>query len=110
LKTLAIDELELINLVKRDQIAGGWVVRETESYPTYYIGFKEPYQVLIERFNDFGNLYPIGRGGMHKYNNQDHSFYSGLLAVKNYLKSSGSPFNLWNINIDAEYHERGIRS
>jgi hypothetical protein len=47
---------------------------------------------------------------MYKYNNQDHSTYSGILAARNYLNLSGSPFNLWNINIDAEYHENAERA
>lgn len=109
LKALACEELERLNLVKKERVDQAWVVRETESYPTYYLGFKEPYHILKKRMNQFDNLYPIGRGGLYKYNNQDHSLYSGMLATRNFLKLPGSPFNLWNINIDAEYHESGER-
>ena len=110
LKALACEDLERLNLVKKERVDQAWVVRETESYPTYYLGFKEPYHILKKRMNQFDNLYPIGRGGLYKYNNQDHSLYSGILAARNFLKLPGSPFNLWNINIDAEYHEGGERS
>lgn len=105
LKALAIDELDYLGLVKESAVENAWVVRETESYPVYYIGFQEPYNLLKSRLDHFTNLYPIGRGGMYKYNNQDHSTMSGILAARNYLKLSGTPFNLWDINIDAEYHE-----
>lgn len=102
---LAGEELARLNLLSPDQIEGAWVVRESESYPTYYMGFQEPYEVLKNRVNEFQNLSAIGRGGMYKYNNQDHSTYSGILAARNYLKLPGAPYNLWNINIDAEYQE-----
>ncbi len=106
---LATEELVRLSLLSRSQIEGAWVVRETESYPTYYMGFQEPYDILKRRINEFRNLSAIGRGGMYKYNNQDHSAYSGLLAARNYLRLPGSPYNLWNINIDAEYLESAQR-
>jgi protoporphyrinogen oxidase len=106
---LAQQELVRLRLLSRSQIEGAWVVRETESYPTYYMGFQEPYEILKHRINEFRNLSAIGRGGMYKYNNQDHSAYSGLLAARNYLRLPGSPYNLWNINIDAEYQESAQR-
>lgn len=110
IKQLAIEELKRLNLISKECVDQAWVVRETESYPTYYLGFQEPYQVLIDRIVQFDNLYSIGRGGMYKYNNQDHSLFSGMLAARNYLHLPGSPYNLWDINIDAEYHESSKRS
>ncbi|MCB0395258.1 MAG: NAD(P)/FAD-dependent oxidoreductase [Flavobacteriales bacterium] len=107
---LAGREMEMIGLCKEKDIINGWVVRETESYPTYYLGYEEPYNALRDYLDAIHNLSPIGRGGLYKYNNQDHSTYSGLLAARNYLKLPGSPYNLWNINIDAEYHESAERS
>jgi len=106
---LATEELVRLRLLSRSQIEGAWVVRETESYPTYYMGFQEPYDILKHRINEFRNLSAIGRGGMYKYNNQDHSAYSGFLAARNYLRLPGTPYNLWNINIDAEYQESAQR-
>jgi len=107
--TQAIEELDRVKLVPRERVEQGWTVRETESYPTYYLGFQEPYQTLVKRIDEFENMYSIGRGGMYKYNNQDHSLLSGLLAARNYLQLPGSPYSLWNINIDAEYHESAER-
>ena len=57
----------------------------------------------------YTNITPIGRGGMYKYNNQDHSTLSGILAVHNYLNLPGTPYNLWEINTDAAYHESASR-
>ena len=106
---LAISELEFTKLIPKNSFEKGWVVRETESYPTYYLGYKEPYELLQKNLNTFTNLTPIGRGGLYKYNNQDHSIYSGLLAARNYLKLEGSPYDLWSVNIDAEYQEKEER-
>lgn len=106
---LAKDELKHMKLVDPKTVDNAWVVRETESYPTYYLGYKEHYEKLKSEINKYTNLYPIGRGGMYKYNNQDHSIMSGLLAARNYLKKPGTPYDLWEINIDAEYHEGAKR-
>ncbi len=110
IKELAISELDYLGLVDKHAVEQSWVVRETESYPTYYIGHKEPYNLLISRLNQFVNLAAIGRGGMYKYNNQDHSALSGILAARNYLKPTETPYNLWDINLDAEYHESTVSS
>jgi len=105
----SIKELGKMNLIKNSEVENGWVVRETEAYPIYYLGFQEYYDIIKSRIDQFTNLYSIGRAGMHKYNNQDHSILSGILAARNYLKLPGSPYLLWNINIDAEYQEDAPR-
>jgi len=105
LAQLAISELEKMGLAKKRDVEKYWVVRETEAYPVYYIGLQEHYNVLRLRIDQFANFYSIGRAGMHRYNNQDHSLMSGILAARNYLKLPGSPYVLWDINIDAEYLE-----
>jgi protoporphyrinogen oxidase len=103
---LALQELQQLRLLDTGRVEQTWVVRETESYPTYYLGFQQPYEVLKTRSGELSNVSAIGRGGMYKYNNQDHSTYSGLLAARNYLHLPGTPYNLWAINSEAEYHER----
>jgi protoporphyrinogen oxidase len=105
---LALDELAHMKLVNKERMLKGWVVRETESYPTYYLGFKDHYELLKSEIDKYSNFFAIGRGGMYKYNNQDHSILSGLLAARNYL-SKKIKYNLWDINEDAEYHESGVR-
>ncbi len=107
---LAVDELVFLGLLEKNVVENAWVVRETESYPTYFMGFAEPYNQLKCELDRLENLYPIGRGGMYKYNNQDHSAMTGILAARNYLRLPGAPYNLWDINVDAEYHEGGKRA
>jgi protoporphyrinogen oxidase len=109
LTQLAINELSYLRLVEKEMVQQAWVVRETESYPTYFLGYQEPYGTLKGAMDRYTNITPIGRGGLYKYNNQDHSALSGILAVRNYLNLLGMPYNLWNINIDAEYHESANR-
>lgn len=106
---LAVKELEFTGLIPKESFEKGWVVRETESYPTYYMGYKDHYEMLQMEANAFKNLSPIGRGGLYKYNNQDHSIYSGLLAARNYLKLNKTPYDIWKVNIDAEYYEKTER-
>jgi protoporphyrinogen oxidase len=107
---LAVDELDHLKLIDKRKVLKSWVVRETESYPTYYLGFNEPYELLKKEISRYKNLYPIGRGGMYKYNNQDHSILSGILAAQNYLKLTDYPHDLWSINVDAEYLESAKRN
>lgn len=99
---LAVEELAYMKLIDSSMVDAGFVVRETKSYPTYYMGFSEPYDTVRKYISQFSNLYAIGRGGMYKYNNQDHSMYTGILAVRNY---KGAKYDLWSVNIDAEYLE-----
>ncbi len=101
---LASAELEKIGLVSREDISEGFVARETESYPTYYLGYEKYYEKIKNYVNGFTNLQAIGRGGMYKYNNMDHSIYSGMLGARN-LISGKKQYDLWSINEDAEYLE-----
>jgi protoporphyrinogen oxidase len=109
LAELAKDELDYMNLVPKEKVLDAWVVRETESYPTYYLGFADHYEKLKNEVDKYSNMMPVGRGGMYKYNNQDHSIMSGLLAARNYLNPV-KHYDLWDINVDAEYHESAART
>ncbi len=102
---MATEEMKYLGLVEPSFVERAWVVKETECYPTYYIGFQPFYQTVRLDINRYTNLTQIGRAGMYKYNNQDHSMASGLLAARNYIGAPGSPYDLWEINVDAEYHE-----
>ncbi len=106
---LATEEIERLGLLNPQAIEQCWVVKETECYPTYYLGFQPYYQAVCRDIERYANLTQMGRAGMFKYNNQDHSMASGLLAARNYVGAEGSPYDLWQINVDAEYHEAGRR-
>ncbi|QQS15370.1 MAG: NAD(P)/FAD-dependent oxidoreductase [Candidatus Moraniibacteriota bacterium] len=82
------------------------VIRMKNVYPVYTLGYKEKVEkikgCLLSTFKDY-SLQPIGRGGLHKYNNSDHSMMTAFLAVKNILGEGN--YDQWNVNSDAEYHE-----
>ena len=73
-----------------------------KAYPVYDGTYAEALRVVREFLDDVPNLQLVGRNGMHKYNNQDHSMLTAMLAVKNIL---GSNYDLWQVNAEQEYHE-----
>jgi protoporphyrinogen oxidase len=97
-------ELQQLGLLKGCKVTGGSVVRVEKAYPVYDPGYQVNVEVIRRELERFSNLSVVGRNGMHKYNNQDHSMMTAMLAVKN---MEGSKFNLWQVNGDAEYHEDG---
>jgi protoporphyrinogen oxidase len=99
---LGKQELEKLGLARAAQIKDGAVVRIEKAYPVYDPGYQEAVDTIRAALSQFTNLQPVGRNGMHKYNNQDHSMMTAMLAVRNL---QGEQFNLWNVNTDAEYHE-----
>lgn len=104
---LAATEFEKIGLGLKADILDGYVVRQSKAYPVYDKEYKENVQQVIKELKNYKNLFLVGRNGMHKYNNQDHSMMTAMLAVKNILANK-EIYNLWNVNQDAEYHEEGI--
>ena len=80
-----------------------FVVRCPNTYPVYSRDYKKHVEVLKKFVGVFGNLQCIGRNGMFKYNNMDHSILSGLMAADNIL---GADNDLWAINTEDEYHEQ----
>ena len=103
LLALAASELTELGLVKKDDVVDGAVVRVPKAYPIY----DEHYQrglAAMRRFmeEDAPNLQLVGRNGMHRYNNQDHSMLTGILAARNAM---GARYDLWSVNVDADYLE-----
>ena len=101
---LGTTELDRLGLVQPGWVADGCVVRMEKAYPVYGPGYQDDVRIIREWLATLGNLQVAGRNGMHKYNNQDHSMMTALLAARNIL---GGNFNVWNVNTDAEYHEEG---
>lgn len=102
---LAISEMERVRLIQKKDVLDGFVVREADSYPAYYVGYEKYFKKIKQYADTFSNLHLIGRGGMFKYNNMDHSLYSGMLAAQNYLLGY-KKYSVWDINEDAEYLEK----
>ena len=101
---MAKREIAQIGLAAASDIQDGCVVRQKKAYPVYDRQYKERVGVIRSALNAYPGLQLVGRNGMHKYNNQDHSMMTAMLAVKNII--AGSPlFDLWQVNEDAIYHE-----
>ncbi len=105
---LAKNEIEQIGLAKATDIVDGYVVRQPKAYPVYDHDYKEKVNTIRQALQHYEGLYLIGRNGMHKYNNQDHSMMTAMLAAKNII-AGNKAYDVWNVNQDAEYHESGER-
>jgi protoporphyrinogen oxidase len=96
-------ELQSLGLMQADDVEAGYVVRMPKAYPVY----DEHYQGNVEALRKWleantPNVHPIGRNGMHRYNNQDHSMYTAMLTVENIF---GAGHDIWAVNVEEEYHE-----
>ena len=106
--SLAKKEIEQIGLTKDSAVIDGYVVRQPKAYPVYDHTYKENVESVREALKAYPGLYLVGRNGMHKYNNQDHSMMTAMLAAKNII-AGNELYDLWDVNEDAEYHEGGER-
>ena len=105
LKELGKQELAKIGLIHESEVKDGAVVRMPKAYPIYDSTYAESLRVVREFLAGISNLQLIGRNGMHKYNNQDHSMLTAMLAARNIL---GAQHNLWQVNAEQEYHEQAF--
>lgn len=103
--TYARAELDMMGIVQPEQATGGFVIRSPHAYPVLDRSYGPRLETVRGHLAGLSNLQPIGRGGMFKYNNQDHSIFTGLLAARNIL--GAEQHDVWAVNIDAEYHEGG---
>jgi protoporphyrinogen oxidase len=97
-------ELSILGLAEVRDMEAGYVVRMPKAYPTYDQYYKDNVEVLKGWLAEHApNVHPVGRNGMHKYNNQDHSMYTALLTVENIVE--GTDHDIWAVNVEEEYHE-----
>lgn len=102
---MAEREIRTLKLIETSSnVLNSAVVRIPKCYPVYETGYMENLQPVIDYLKEFKNLYPIGRYGSFKYNNQDHSILMGILIAKQI--ESGKDQNLWSINTDSDYQEQ----
>lgn len=106
IRQFAGEELEKIGLCRREDILDTVVIRMEKTYPAYF-GTYENFDVIREYTDTFTNLFLIGRNGMHKYNNSDHSMLTAMVAVDNICNGITDKSNIWSINTEQEYHEEG---
>jgi len=102
--SFAARELEQIGLIKEHEVEKGTVIRVPKAYPAYF-GAYQRMPELREYFAGFSNLYLVGRNGMHRYNNQDHSMVSARLAVDCILDPAKDRNAIWDVNVEQDYHE-----
>jgi protoporphyrinogen oxidase len=100
----AARELEKIGIIDRRDVLDGTVVRVPKAYPAYFGEYKR-FGTIREYLDQFCNLYPIGRNGMHRYNNQDHSMLAANRAVDSILNRGLGKSAIWGINVEDNYHE-----
>ena len=95
-------ELEQLGLAEASTVIGGKIIRQPKAYPVYDGEYREALDTIAEWIDGLENFQSVGRNGMHRYNNQDHSQLTAMLAVKNIL---GEDHDLWNVNVERSYHE-----
>jgi protoporphyrinogen oxidase len=100
----AAAELEKIGVIEQADVLDSTVVKVPKTYPGYF-GTYERFDELRAYLDKIENLFLVGRNGMHKYNNQDHSMLTAMTAVDNIINGVSSKDNLWSINMESDYHE-----
>ena len=102
---LAKAELGRIGLIDPACVAGGIKVQVPRAYPMYDSGYRDAVATLRAYVEDFENLKTFGRNGLHRYNNQDHSMWTAILATLNLI--DGTDYDVWAVNTEEEYLEEG---
>ena len=104
LKTFAIDELARIGIIDAAKVNDACVIRMAKAYPAYF-GSYTRFDVIRSFLDGYANLFLIGRNGMHKYNNQDHSMLTAMAAVDAIAAGSSEKSAIWDVNAEDDYHE-----
>jgi protoporphyrinogen oxidase len=100
---LAKDELERLGLVAREKVERGFVTRVPLAYPMYDAEYAERVAAIRAWLDEIGNLQQVGRNGLHRYNNSDHSMLTAIRAVDNV--QTGAGHDIWAVNAESVYHE-----
>jgi protoporphyrinogen oxidase len=98
----AARELAELGLAPAEDVVDGTVIRMPKAYPIYDAAYRGHLDTVRAWIDPIANLHTVGRNGMHKYNNQDHSMLSAMMAVEN---MRGARHDIWSVNSDFDYHE-----
>ena len=101
---LAKRELAEIGIIESEDVLDATVLRMPKTYPAYF-GTYDRFTQIRRYVDSFENLFLVGRNGMHKYNNQDHSMLTAMTAVDNLAAGRTDKSNLWDVNTEQDYHE-----
>jgi len=102
--TLAVEELARIGIIDQGDVIDATVIRVPKTYPAYF-GTYDRFDEIRSYLDGYANLFLIGRNGMHKYNNQDHSMLTAIEAVDNVVAGRTDKSNIWDVNTEQDYHE-----
>lgn len=102
----AKQELEQISVARAADVSEGVLIRVPKTYPAYW-GTYDNFDQIRAALDPIDNLWLIGRNGMHRYNNQDHSMLTAMMAVDNIVEGRTNKDNLWDVNLEQDYHEEG---
>jgi protoporphyrinogen oxidase len=100
----ALDELSQIDIIDKDEVLDSTVIRMPKAYPAYF-GSYDNFNVIRDFTDKIENLFLVGRNGMHKYNNADHSILTAMVAVENIINGVSTKNNIWQINTEDKHHE-----
>jgi protoporphyrinogen oxidase len=104
MQSLAAEELSRIGIIEKSALLDSVVLHMPKAYPAYF-GTYARFDEIREFLDRFENLFLVGRNGMHRYNNQDHSMLAAMTAVDNIIAGRVDKSNLWELNTEMEYHE-----
>lgn len=99
---LASDELAKIELAEKTSVTGGFVIRQKKAYPIYDPPSRDALEIVADWIKTLENFQTVGRNGLHRYNNQDHSMLTAMYAARNI---AGANEDVWSVNVDRSYHE-----
>jgi protoporphyrinogen oxidase len=102
LRALAAKELEMTGLAKAENVIDAAIIRQPKAYPVYDGAYKAALDVIGDWLRQLENFQTVGRNGLHRYNNQDHSMLTAIYAARNIM---GAAHDIWNVNVDRAYHE-----
>ena len=101
---LAKKELEKIGIIDSSDVLDATVIRVPKTYPAYF-GTYDKFDEIQNHLDRFVNMFLVGRNGMHKYNNQDHSMLTAMISVDNIIEGREDKQNIWSVNTEDDYHE-----
>jgi protoporphyrinogen oxidase len=104
---LAKAELEQLGLVAREKVEGGFVTRVPLAYPMYDADYSQRVDAIRAWLEGVANLQQVGRNGLHRYNNSDHSMLTAIRAVDNIV--TGAKHDIWAVNAESVYHEEDVK-
>jgi protoporphyrinogen oxidase len=106
LVALASDELERLGLAAKSKVERGFAIRVPKAYPIYDADYAARVEVIREWLDGIENLQQVGRNGLHRYNNSDHSMLTAMRAVDNLI--DGADHDIWAVNAESVYHETDV--